>query len=123
MHAQFRTYPLNTTGQQKALAISEAFDELLTKLEKLVPEGLQLGMCQSMLEQACFFAKKGMAMDSSNQGGGQLVANAGTPNDASKAFDHRQCVHPMESGSWCTNTARLGSPFCDEHGKPIPEEK
>lgn len=69
MHAQFRTYRLNEAGQQKAQAISEVFDELLSKLERLVPEGHQLNLCGNKLEQACFFAKKGMAMDASNQEG------------------------------------------------------
>lgn len=39
-----------------------------------------------------------------------------------RAFDQRQCVAVMPSGSWCTNTARLGSAFCDEHRQPAPVE-
>lgn len=71
MHAQFRTYRLNEAGQQKAQHISEAFDELLTKLEGLVPEGRQLALCRTQLEQACFFAKKGMAEATGNQADSQ----------------------------------------------------
>lgn len=72
MHAQFRTYRLNASGQQAAQSISQAFDELLTKLERLVPEGNQLGLCRNQLEQACFFAKKGMAMSTGNQEASEL---------------------------------------------------
>lgn len=32
-----------------------------------------------------------------------------------RAFDQRQCAAVMPSGSWCTNTARLGHPTCGEH--------
>lgn len=81
MHAQFRTYRLNAGGQEKAQQISEAFDELLTKLEGLVPEGNQLGLCRNQLEQACFFAKKGMAMDAENNHEGD--AEPEIPSDES----------------------------------------
>lgn len=67
MHAQFRTYRLNEAGQQRAEHISEAFSGLLTVLEREVPEGYQLGLCRSLLEQASFHAKKGMSMDAGNQ--------------------------------------------------------
>lgn len=85
MHAQFRTYRLNEAGQQKAEYIAEAFDELLTKLERVVPEGNQLGLCRNQLEQACFFAKKGMAMAGGNQADAQGPEEGGTAPDPSAA--------------------------------------
>jgi hypothetical protein len=37
-----------------------------------------------------------------------------------RAFEQRQCVAIMPSGSWCTNTARLGHRTCEEHAGNTP---
>jgi hypothetical protein len=82
MHAQFRTYRLNEAGQQKAEYIAQAYDELLSsKLERVVPEGYQLGLCRNLLEQACFFAKKGMAMAPENRVDSQGAEEGSTSPD------------------------------------------
>ena len=65
MHAQFKVHMLNEEGKQKAQQIAEGFDELLTKLEVLVPEGRELALVRMKLEEASFFAKKGMAQQNS----------------------------------------------------------
>lgn len=58
---EFRSYTLTPVGQQAAQAVAQAFDELLAKLENLVPPGRQLALVKTELERACFHAKKGVA--------------------------------------------------------------
>lgn len=65
MRAQFKVHMLNEEGKQKAKEIAEAFDALMTKLEAVVPEGREFAICKTKLEEACFFAKKGMAQENS----------------------------------------------------------
>lgn len=99
MHAQFRTYRLNASGQQAAQSISQAFDELLTKLERLVPEGNQLGLCRNQLEQACFFAKKGMAMATGNQSDEQ-----GKPEESAPPVSYDDLKNWAQKGSAYSDT-------------------
>jgi hypothetical protein len=65
MRAQFAVHMLNDEGKRKAKEIAEDFDHLLNKLEALVPEGRCLSITKTKLEEACFFAKKGMAEQNS----------------------------------------------------------
>lgn len=67
MHAAFQVHMLTEEGKTKAREIAESFDALLTKLEALVPEGRELAITRTKLEEACFFAKKGMAQKNSEQ--------------------------------------------------------
>ena len=66
MNDQFTVHKLNDGGLEKAQAIAEAFDLLLEKLKKEVPEGRELSLVKTKLEEACFFAKKGMARQNEN---------------------------------------------------------
>lgn len=61
MHAQFKVHMLTDEGKQKARDVAEAFDTLLSKLEGLAPDGREMALCRTKLEEACFFAKKAMA--------------------------------------------------------------
>lgn len=61
IHEAFITFELNDDGQQKAKDITEAFDLFLYQLQRLVPMGRELSLVTTKLEEACFFAKKGMA--------------------------------------------------------------
>lgn len=63
LHKEFAVHVLTDEKKDKAVAIAEAFDELLTKLEGICPNGRPLALCRTHLETACFFAKKAMAED------------------------------------------------------------
>lgn len=65
MHDAFAVYMLSDAGKEKAQFISVAFDNLLTSLSGVVGEGRELALVKTKLEEACFFAKKGMAKHNS----------------------------------------------------------
>jgi hypothetical protein len=67
VHKEFQVHMLSEEGKAKAREIASAFDECLTKLEGLVPPGRELDLVRTKLEEACFFAKKGMAERSSEK--------------------------------------------------------
>lgn len=61
MHDAFAVHTLTDEGKHKAQDIAEAFDGLLKKLGSLVPDGREMAIVRTKLEEACFFAKKAMA--------------------------------------------------------------
>ena len=61
MRPEFRTHTLTEDGKAKAAKIAMAFDSLLAELETIVPTGRPLSLVKTKLEEACFYAKKGMA--------------------------------------------------------------
>lgn len=61
MRPQFKVHMLNDIGKQKAKEIAEDFDQLLAALEGKCPDGRELAIVRTKLEEACFFAKKSMA--------------------------------------------------------------
>lgn len=61
MDSAFTVHKLNDNGLAKSKVIAESFDELLGKLAAVVPEGRELALVKTKLEEACFFAKKGMS--------------------------------------------------------------
>lgn len=63
----FQFHKLNADGIEKALAIAEAFDICLARVKSLCPEGRELALVKTKLEEACFFAKKAMANLPGNQ--------------------------------------------------------
>lgn len=67
VNAEFQVHKLNDEGMRKAIAIADAFDDLMEDLKALMPEGRALSIVKTKLEEACFFAKKGMAVDPVNQ--------------------------------------------------------
>jgi hypothetical protein len=58
---------LNDGGIQKAKELANAFNSLLITVREHVPEGRELSIVKTKLEEACFFAKKGMANVAENQ--------------------------------------------------------
>lgn len=54
---------LSMTGKSKANVIAKSFDTLLTELEAVCPDGREMAIVRTKLEEACFFAKKAMASD------------------------------------------------------------
>lgn len=61
MHEAFKVYKLSDEGLDKAREIADAFDRLLERITPLMHEGRELAIVRTKLEEACFFAKKGMA--------------------------------------------------------------
>jgi hypothetical protein len=58
----FEVHRLNETGMQKAHDIGWAFQELSTALNRICgPDGREMAIARTKLEEACFFAKKAMA--------------------------------------------------------------
>jgi hypothetical protein len=67
MNKEFQVHMLNDEGKLKAQRIAEAFDQLLDTLqERLCPTGREMSIVRTKLEEACFFAKKSMASDPTN---------------------------------------------------------
>ena len=68
-HTQFEVHMLNPSGIEKAKQIRDAFDNLLTELDALTPNGghREMAIVRTKLEEACFFAKKALANQPENQ--------------------------------------------------------
>ena len=63
----FEVHRLNEAGMAKAEQISATFSEALRQLETVCTAGRELAIVRTKLEEACFFAKRAMALDPSNQ--------------------------------------------------------
>ncbi len=58
---------LNDRGMQNARTIALAFDDCLAVLEGVCPSpSRELALVRTKLEEACFYAKKAMALDATN---------------------------------------------------------
>lgn len=64
---EFATHKLNSEGMVKACKIGEVFDDLLMQLHVLCLPGREFSIAKTKLEEACFFAKKAMAINLANQ--------------------------------------------------------
>lgn len=62
----FAFHKLNEDGQARAVVIAERFDTLLNDLKRICPDSREFSICKTKLEEACFFAKKSMAMKPEN---------------------------------------------------------
>ena len=69
MNEQFKVHLLNYQGITKAVQMAEAFDVLLNIIEPMCEDGRCLSIVKTKLEEASFFAKKGMALTTVNQMG------------------------------------------------------
>lgn len=67
MGSLFTVHILNTEGINKARRLQNVFDDLLTEIQSICPEGRELSIVRTKLEEASFFAKKSMAMQKENQ--------------------------------------------------------
>lgn len=64
----FQFHKLNEQGQQNAICIAELFTRLLNDLQPLLPlQSRELSIVRTKLEEACFFAKKAVAVLPENQ--------------------------------------------------------
>lgn len=64
---EFDVHVLNPAGLARAREIAVVFSEALTKLEALVPPGRERALVVTKLQEAAFFAKRGIAVDKDNQ--------------------------------------------------------
>ena len=69
MRSQFEVHKLSDWGQDKARHIANAFNGLVTQLQAIgCPEGREMSIVMTKLEEACFFAKKAMAKANTEEG-------------------------------------------------------
>ena len=64
---EFAVHMLNDAGKSKAHSLAEAFSSLLDTIEGMLPASRELSLVKTHLQEASFFAKRGMAMNPSNQ--------------------------------------------------------
>ncbi len=64
---EFSVHLLNDAGLTKASALATIFAEALSRIEEVVPVGRERALVITKLQEACFFAKRGMALDPANQ--------------------------------------------------------
>jgi hypothetical protein len=67
MNKEFKVHRLNASGMMLAKQLAGNFDVLLESLKGFIPEGRYLAIVRTKLEEACFFAKKGLAENPENQ--------------------------------------------------------
>jgi hypothetical protein len=63
MHREFEVHLLNERGINVAQSLVLRFDELLSWLDTVLPEGREFSIVKTKLEEASFFAKKAMAVN------------------------------------------------------------
>jgi hypothetical protein len=64
---EFAVHMLNEDGKVKARQIQQHFDILLNALKTICTDGRSFSVTKTKLEEACFFAKKAMAINLGNQ--------------------------------------------------------
>jgi hypothetical protein len=67
-NAEFEIHLLNDAGLANASDIRDGFDDLLNRLQLIIPiHGREYSIMKTKLEEACFFAKKALAVIEKNQ--------------------------------------------------------
>jgi hypothetical protein len=66
MHKAFEVHLLNDQGKAKAAKLATGFNALLEEITPIVEDPRLLAIVTTKLEEACFFAKKGMASAAGN---------------------------------------------------------
>lgn len=67
MNPEFAVHKLNGNGIENANIIANEFDRLLERLGQFCIDGREFSIVKTKLEEACFFAKKAMAINLNNQ--------------------------------------------------------
>jgi hypothetical protein len=67
MNPEFETHLLTPEGVTNTKTIKLGFDALLDGIKELVPASRELSIVKTKLEEACFFAVKGVAVNPANQ--------------------------------------------------------
>lgn len=63
----FKVHVLNDEGMKKAQKLQILFNRFLEDVQEVVPESRELSVVKTKLQEASFFAKRGMAMQKENQ--------------------------------------------------------
>lgn len=64
---EFQVHILNDAGIAKATALGEIFSDALEQIESLIPPGRERALVVTKLQEASFFAKRGIAVVPDNQ--------------------------------------------------------
>lgn len=64
---EFGVHMLNEGGKLKAREVQAIFDVCLNQLKPICTDGRSFSIVKTKLEEACFFAKKAMAINLGNQ--------------------------------------------------------
>ena len=67
MRAEFEVHLLNEEGIQKANEIAQIFSDALDEISKRIPAGRNLSLVVTKMQEASFFAKRGIAEQVENQ--------------------------------------------------------
>jgi hypothetical protein len=67
INPEFEVHKLNEIGFKRVNLIKDIFNESLNKILGICPPSRELSIVRTKLEEACFYAKKSMANDVSNQ--------------------------------------------------------
>lgn len=67
MNKEFKVHMLNEICKEKARRIANEFSILIDRILEICPEGREMSIVKTKLEEACFFAKKSMASQEYNQ--------------------------------------------------------
>ena len=67
MRGEFQVHRLNERGMKIATSIAEAFSQLLDAVDAQVPSGRDRSLVVTKLQEACFFAKRAIAVAPENQ--------------------------------------------------------
>ena len=65
-HKEFSRFALSGAGMTRAAGIRETFERCLTALVALCPQGRELSIVRTKLEEASFFATKSLGGDAVN---------------------------------------------------------
>jgi hypothetical protein len=67
MRQEFQIHMLNEHGIAKATKLYEIFSTTLIAIEEIVPAGRERALVATKLQEACFYAQRGIAVDVANQ--------------------------------------------------------
>jgi hypothetical protein len=67
MNKEFEVHIITPPGIEQMNLIAQTFNELLDSLKKICPESREFSITKTKLEEACFFAKKSIAMNKEYQ--------------------------------------------------------
>lgn len=70
IRSEFQVHMLNDRGVELANAIAEVFSSALDTLDKIVPPGRERSLVVTKLQEAAFWAKRGVAVNPELQKGG-----------------------------------------------------
>lgn len=64
--SEFAVHLLNDRGLAKATDVADILSEALSRIETHVPPGRERSIVVTKMQEACFFAKRGIALDPDN---------------------------------------------------------